>query len=71
MLAQDAVAHLEQLDTAETLARFLNVSVACVRKYTITTDIPCLRVGRAGRFDRAAVVAWLQTRSDAKKAGER
>jgi excisionase family DNA binding protein len=53
----------EQLDTAQSLARFFNLSVACIRKWTRTTDIPVVRAGRAVRYDRTEVLAWLRSRA--------
>lgn len=52
----------KQLDTAYSLAQFLNVSVACIRKYTRLTNIPVVRIGHAVRYDRTAVLAWLRDR---------
>jgi excisionase family DNA binding protein len=54
---------IHTLDTAESLADFLRLSVACIRKWTRTTDIPHLRCGRAVRFDRMEVLAWLKGRA--------
>ena len=51
---------LDSLDTAPSLAKFLNVSVACIRKYTRTTDMPVVRIGAAVRYDRMSVLTWLQ-----------
>jgi len=58
---------MNSLDTAETLAKFLNVSVACVRKYTRLSDMPRVRIGHAVRFDRAEVLAWLKERQQKKQ----
>jgi excisionase family DNA binding protein len=53
---------IQQLDDARSLAQFLNVSVACIRKYTRLTNMPRLRVGRAVRFHRQEVLNWLEAR---------
>lgn len=51
------------LDTASDLAQFLNVSLAAIRKWTRTTDLPRVQVSRrAIRFERAEVLAWLKAR---------
>jgi len=63
----------DSLDKAKGLADFLHVSVALVRKLSRRADFPVVRVGRATRFDRAAVLAWLREhetqRREAKKDG--
>jgi excisionase family DNA binding protein len=51
-----------ELDTARELAKFFKVSLAAVRKWTRTTDIPRIKAGRAVRYDRVAVLEWLQAR---------
>ena len=48
------------LDTSKTLADFLNVSNAQIRKMCRTTNIPVIRVGCSVRFDREAVLEWLK-----------
>jgi hypothetical protein len=55
------------LDTAFSLAKFLNVSVACIRKHTRLTDMPVVRIGHAVRYDRQAVLAWLQQRDGGQR----
>ena len=55
------------LDTAEDLAKFLQVSLASVRKWTRMTDIPRVRIGRAVRFDRTAVLEWQEAKQNGKK----
>jgi excisionase family DNA binding protein len=59
----------QSLDTAQSLAKFLNVSTAYIRKLTRLNKLPVIRIGRAVRFDRAAILEAL--RSDAKKASQR
>jgi excisionase family DNA binding protein len=49
-----------QLDTAISLAAFLNVSVAYVRKLTRTHAISFIKIGRAVRFERERVLAELK-----------
>jgi hypothetical protein len=53
---------LIQLDDARTLAAYLRVSVALVRKWSRLADFPIIKCGKACRFDRASVVAWLEAR---------
>ncbi|MBM4259452.1 MAG: helix-turn-helix domain-containing protein [Deltaproteobacteria bacterium] len=57
---------MENLDTAKTLANFLGVSVAKIRKDTRLTDLPRVRIGRTVRYDRSEVLTWLR-----EKNGER
>ena len=52
---------LDRLDTARTLAEFLNVSLAAVRKWT-RFALPHIKVGRCTRYDRESVLRWMQTR---------
>lgn len=59
MLSDLARSSTASLDTAQSLAKFLNISTAYVRKLTRTTNIPVTRIGHAVRYDRAAVLAWL------------
>lgn len=58
----------EKLDTAQSLADFLNISKACIRKYTRLTDIPRVNIGHAVRYNRQAVLTWLQQRQQKKAA---
>ena len=58
---------METLDTADTLAKFLKVTRACIRKWTISTDIPLIRCGRLVRYDRGEVLTWLRARSVTKE----
>lgn len=55
------------LDTARDLARFLNVSVASIRKWSRIMDLPKVRIGRAVRFDRAQVLAWQHAKQQGDK----
>lgn len=50
----------ERLDTAQSLAAFLNCSTAKIRKDTRLKKLPIIRVGRAVRFDREAVISALK-----------
>ena len=54
----------EKLDTVQSLAKFLQVSTACIRKHTRTTNIPFLRIGRVVRFDRQSVLTWFQKQNE-------
>jgi excisionase family DNA binding protein len=57
---------LNRLENAKEIAAFLNVSVAAVRKWT-RDNMPVIRCGRACRYSRDEVLAWLRRRSEAKK----
>jgi excisionase family DNA binding protein len=57
------VAAPEFLDTAQSLAKFLNVSTAYIRKLTRLNKLPVVRIGRAVRFDRAAVLRALEEKT--------
>lgn len=61
----------DSLDTALSLAQFLNVSLAAVRKWTRTKDMPVVRAGRAVRYDRTEVLDWLRARSSQENGKER
>lgn len=50
-----------RLDTVDDLADFLQLSVSQVRKLA-RKDLPLIRIGRSVRFDRQAVLKWLNTR---------
>ena len=65
-MAKGVAVSESQLDTAESLAKFLNISVAYVRKLTRLNKLPVVRIGRAVRFDRASVLSALSS-----SAGER
>ena len=54
------------LDTATSLAAFLNCSTAKIRKDTRLTDMPVIKIGRSGRYDRSAVLDWLKQRGEEK-----
>ena len=53
------------LDTAATLADFLNVSVAYVRKLTRLNQVPVIRIGRRTvRFNRETVLRALEEKME-------
>ena len=58
----DEIKSSDCLDTAKSLAKFLNVSTACVRKMTRLSGIPTVRIGSAVRYNRGEVLAWLAER---------
>ena len=63
-----------KLDTAKSLAAFLQCSIAKVRKDTRLTDLPRLKFGRSVRYDRTEVLAWLRARQEQqrnRREGER
>jgi excisionase family DNA binding protein len=49
-----------RLDDVKELAQFLNVSPASVWKLKKKPDFPFVQIGASIRFDRAAVLAWMQ-----------
>jgi excisionase family DNA binding protein len=55
-------AETKRLDTAKSLAEFLNVSLAAVRKWTRLTDMPRVKIGRSVRFQRESVLEWTRRR---------
>lgn len=60
------------LDTAKTLAEFMGVSVAKIRKDTRLTDMPRVKIGSAVRYDRGEVLGWLRAKQhDGNGGGER
>ena len=50
----------ERLLTVDRVAELLAVPVSWVRESTRSGAMPCVRLGRYVRFERAAVEAWLQ-----------
>lgn len=56
----------DSLDTADDLAKFLKVSTSYIRRLTRTAGLPAIRIGHSVRYDRAAVLAWLQGEYNAK-----
>jgi len=50
----------DRLLTADEVAELLTVPVSWVRESTLSGAMPCVRLGRYVRFDRAAVESWLQ-----------
>jgi len=50
----------ERLLTADDVAELLAVPVSWVRESTRSGAMPCVRLGRYVRFERAAVEAWLE-----------
>ncbi len=57
----------QPLLTADEIARVLSVSRKTIYKLTENGTLPCIRIGRAVRFDPADVEAFLQ---QAKQNGE-
>jgi predicted DNA-binding transcriptional regulator AlpA len=53
------------LDTVGSLAEFLSCSTQLLRKFSREDNFPIIRLGRAVRFDRGEVLAWLRARSTA------
>lgn len=56
----------KKLDNAKSLADFLSVSIAFVRKKSRHPEFPKLRLGRAIRFDRSAVLEFLTSNAHSK-----
>ena len=50
----------ERLLDAHEIAELLHVPVTWVRAEARADRLPCLRLGRYVRFDREAVIAWLE-----------
>ena len=50
----------DRLLTAEEIAELLNVPVTWVRESTRSGAIPHIELGRYRRYDRDAVLAWLE-----------
>jgi len=55
----------ERLLTADEVADLLAVPVGWVREHTRSGLLPCIRLGRYVRYDRADVLRWVE----AQKAG--
>jgi excisionase family DNA binding protein len=49
----------DRLLTAGEVAELLSVPVSWVRESSRSGAIPCVRLGRYVRFDRAAVLEWV------------
>jgi excisionase family DNA binding protein len=49
----------ERLWTATDVARFLRLSRSWVYQASAAGTLPCVRIGAALRFHRAAIEAWL------------
>lgn len=49
----------DRLLEAHEVAAMLGVPVSWVRRESREGDMPCLRLGRYVRYDRAAVIDWL------------
>ena len=60
----------QQLETAKSLADYLGVSLAKVRKDCRTTDIPRVKIGRSVRFDRTEVLLWLRAKGASQGIAE-
>jgi len=57
----------DRLDTAQTLADFLRLSKAAIRKYSRDPNSPKIKINRSVRFDRQAIIAYLQNRNGGKQ----
>lgn len=51
----------DRLLEAHEVAELLAVPVSWVRRETRAGRMPCLELGRYRRYDRDAVLAWLET----------
>ena len=63
VVAEALAEHREQrrwLDT-DGAAEYLSASVAQVRDWKRTKNLPCAKVGRVLRFDARALDAWLES----------
>jgi excisionase family DNA binding protein len=50
----------ERLLTADEVAELLNVPVTWVRESTRSGAMPCVELGRYRRYEREAVLEWLE-----------
>lgn len=59
---------LEEVSDCASLARYLHVDLKTVQGLAQRREIPCRKVGKAYRFFRPAVLAWLcdQTKPSSK-----
>jgi excisionase family DNA binding protein len=57
-----------RLVTVKELARVLSVPTSWVYQRTAESSIPCVRVGRYGRFDVEQVMRWLSAEQQAAQA---
>lgn len=53
---------LPELLTKEEVAQWLKVSERTVQDWVLGRVIPSIRVGRLVRFERAALVQWLEAK---------
>lgn len=58
------------LDAGET-AKVLGVSKALIRKKSRTGEIPCIRIGRAVRFDLTTVLEALKVQQEKRRNGSK
>lgn len=56
----EGVGVIDRLYTAEEIAEILNVPVSWVRESTRAGLLPHVQLGRYRRYDRDAVLAWLE-----------
>jgi excisionase family DNA binding protein len=54
----------EPLLAAEDVATLLNVPVSWVREHTREGHIPHVRLGRYIRYQRAGVIAWVESQAN-------
>lgn len=57
--------------TAEQAAQYLSISIWTLRQWTSQQRIPVVRLGRATRYDPAALAAWIAEHSQPARNGER
>ncbi len=55
---------MDQLLTLQQVASYLNVSPKTVRRLVARRAIPCVRLGRALRFQPADVSRWVSARKE-------
>ena len=51
----------DRLLPAEEVAELLSVPVGWVREHTRAGNLPAVQLGRYWRYDRAEVLAWLES----------
>ena len=58
-----------RLDTAATLAEFLSVSIAYVRKLTRLNKLPVVRIGRRVLIRQEALQNWIRQAEQGEREG--
>ena len=59
---------MKELLTTKEACSFLKISRLTLFRYIKAKELPCCKIGRAWRFEKAAVEEWLRTRIANNKA---